>query len=133
MKCKICGKSLYDNITFANLFKRNYQVHFKCIDSLKFSADLTYLPFSEKHIIIDSVFEYVQATYDACYLETKYMEKAFNRLLCNDTWSIVLYLNKNDVSKFKYSDYEILFSLSKYNVYIISFDQKLIFHLENNL
>jgi CheY-like chemotaxis protein len=65
--------------------------------------------------------------------ETKYMEKAFNRLLCNDTWSIVLYLNKNDVSKFKYSDYEILFSLSKYNVYIISFDQKLIFHLENNL
>lgn len=133
MECKICGNSLYENITFENLFKKRYEVHTKCVKKLEFNNEQTYLPFSNKSLIIDSLFKYINPDFNCFYLELKYMSNVYKRLFKNKSWSIVLYLEKKEIINFKEIDYEILFSLSKNNVYIICFDQKLIYHFESNL
>ena len=94
MNCKLCGKHLYENITFRNLFKFNYNVHYKCEQLLRTKEDYIAYPLLDKLVYIDYLFEESHEESDREFLYDKYSAILFNRFLDNSDWSIVIILDR---------------------------------------
>ncbi len=122
--CKICNQPIYKNLSFCNLFKSNYIVHFECLNNLDFNDDKEAIPFEAKLIYYDYLFYQLKATYNYEYLETKYSYILYQRNLKNRNWSIIIYYEEGLFKQFNYHDFQILFSLSSLPVLIISVSYK---------
>jgi len=119
-KCKICNKELYKKISFTNLFDNKYTVHIECLNNIVINNDREAFPMDGKLIYYDYLFYDINSTYNFEYLESKYMQILFKRNLISDDWSIIIFYVEGLFEAFSDSDLQILFSLSKKPVLIIS-------------
>lgn len=92
--CKLCGKHLYKNISFKNIFKLDYQIHDECEKLLNVNSSYITVPFMDKLLLIDYLFEEKSAESDVEFLYEKYSYLYFDRLLCSEEWSIVLIVDE---------------------------------------
>lgn len=93
MYCKLCGKHLYEKITFMNLFKMNYDIHDECFKSINNQEYLVF-PVLNKLVYFDYLFEERFEKSDANFLYSHYSFILFERMLENREWSIVLILER---------------------------------------
>jgi hypothetical protein len=118
--CKICNKSLYEKISFVNIFRSNQSVHDKCIENLSFNNDTVSIPIMNNLIHYDYLFDYILEDNNSLYLEQKYMSRILERNLDTNEWSILIYYEKGLFKSFSDDDFLILFSLSNNPFLVIS-------------
>jgi len=118
--CKICNKSLYEKISFINIFRNDYSVHDKCIGNLEFNNDTICIPIMNNLIHYDYLFDYIIEQHNSIYLEQKYMSIIYKRNINSNEWSIMLYYEKGLFDDFLGDDFLILFSLSNNPFLVIS-------------
>jgi len=118
--CKICNKSLYEKISFINIFKSNYTVHDKCLSNLRFNNDTLSIPIANNLIHYDYLFDYILDEHKSVYLEQKYMSIIYSRNLSTNDWSILIYYENGLFDDFSGDDFLILFSLSNNPFLVIS-------------
>ena len=94
MFCKLCGEHLYEKITFHNLLKFNYLMHEECEESLNKNIDYLTFPLMDKLVFQDYLFDepYINSDYD--FLFDKYAINFYERMLKNDNWSVVIFVNR---------------------------------------
>ncbi len=90
MYCKYCGKHLYQEITFYNVFKWNYYIHQKCLQLMKHNHDYITIPVQNKTLQIDYIFPVKFNESDEEFLFLHYGRMLFERLPQTEKWSIVL-------------------------------------------
>lgn len=120
-KCMICNEELYDKISFLNIFKLNYSVHDKCIKNIIINSDRTIFPITNNIVYYDYLFFELDSKYNLEYLEYKYLNILFDKILLNSDWSMIIYLEDGLFEGFSYSDMQILFSLANSPILIVSF------------
>ena len=93
MYCKLCGKHLYEKLTFQNIFKLHYFIHEECEELLKKNDEYITIPVLEKLIYFDYLFEVKYDESDDDFLFEKYGQFLFERMIENTMWSIVIFLD----------------------------------------
>lgn len=116
MYCKLCGKHLYETITFTNLFKWNYEMHRECEALYIEDRPIQVFPLADKMVHYEYLFERGYEQADHGYLFKKYMGNIFTKMINNETWSILILiddiLDANDLS--------LIFQLGTETVYLVS-------------
>lgn len=129
--CKICGKSLYKNITFSNMFKCNYVVHKDCLQSLDFNHDEEVIPIESNIIIYDYVFTYLNNDFELEYLWYMYFNIAIEKHLKNKEWSIMIIYDMNlEIFLKEYNPY-LLINLTNNPLLFISLKKREHLYLED--
>ena len=108
MKCKICDKDLYKNITWKSMFNLKYEVHEECIRKLVFNQEETIIPIDSNIIIYDYVFEKFQRDINEEYLEFNYLLNIIMKHLNTREWSMMILYDKS-----------VAFFLKNYNPYLV--------------
>lgn len=108
MKCKICDKDLYKNITWKSLFSLNYIVHEECLKKLVFNHEEVVIPIDSNIIIYDYVFEELNSDLNIEYLEFNYLINIIIKHLNNREWSMMVLYDKS-----------IKYFLQNYNPYLL--------------
>lgn len=88
--CIYCGNHLYQTITFETIFKLDYVIHKKCENLLHHGQDYYTVPFLDKMLYIDYLFEERSEDSNESQLFLKYGYMIFDRLLLSNQWSVVL-------------------------------------------
>ncbi len=130
LKCKICGKNLYKDITFSIMFRFNYDIHLDCISNLKFNKDESMIPIESNIIIYDYVFESLGEKYNKEYLWCEYFGKLIDKYILSNEWSIVIILDRYiEFFIINYNPY-LLLNLSSKKILLLSLDERLTTYLE---
>lgn len=116
MYCKLCGKHLYEKITFRILFKLNYHIHIECEELLNRNNEYLTFPLLDKIVLIDYLFEERYDDSDELFLYEKFSENLFSRLLRNSDWSIIVFTEK----KFENETVILLLKLAEKAVLFVS-------------
>ncbi len=90
MYCRLCGEHLYKQITWVNLFKFNYNVHYECEEKMKRNDDYITFPLLDKLVMMDYLFEERYEKSDDDFLNDNYFKFLYERMLKNREWSIVI-------------------------------------------
>jgi len=120
MCCKICGKNLYDVITFSNLFKWNYNVHENCLLIVNNDYEYIVFPLSEKIVLYDYILEIEYDDTDTDYIFFHYAKIVFERALNEREWSVILFIDEmvtNDIL-------QLIINLCTTKIIIISFSNE---------
>jgi len=116
MYCKLCGKHLYEQITFLNLFKWNYKLHIECEqECLKFHG-IEVFPLADKLVEYQYVIERGYEQSDTGYLFLKYMGEVFLNLIEEKKWSIIILID--DITD--YSDLVLILQLGIARIRMVS-------------
>ena len=129
-ECKICGKNLYNKITFASLFKINYEIHIECIKKLLFNLEEEVIPIDGNNVIYDYVFKGPNDDYNEEYLWFKYFGRVMNKHMNNGEWSMAI-INDKSVQYFmqNFNPY-LLINLADFPILIISLKEEDLDYLE---
>lgn len=120
LKCKICNKDLYKNITWKSVFSLNYEVHEECLRKLVFNQDEVIIPIDLNTIIYDYVFEELKSDLNVQYLEFTYLINIMIKHLNKRVWSMmILYDEKTKYFLQNYNPY-LLLNLTNKPILIIS-------------
>lgn len=92
MYCKLCGKHLYEKITFQNLFKYTYHIHDECEKTLNKNKEYVTFPLLDKLVFFDYLFEHAYEKADRDFLFDTYAENFYDRMFKNNEWSIVIFV-----------------------------------------
>ena len=130
LECKICGKNLYKNITFNNMFKMNYRIHNECINNLQFNINEEVFPIESNIIIYDYVFREFKENFNEEYLWCKYFNKVIEKHIDNGNWSIVIIYDENIELFFKNNNPYLLINLTNHPILLISLEVKNTSYLE---
>ena len=130
MNCKICGKNLYSEITFSNMFKIKYEIHEKCIDELQFNFEEEIIPIDSNIVVYDYVFVEIKNEYNEDYLWFKYFNKVLEKHINSKEWSMAIIYDEY-IENFleKFNPY-ILINLSSNPILLISLMKMNTFYLE---
>jgi hypothetical protein len=129
MNCKICGKDLYNNISFVNMFKMDYKIHSKCINKLIINTEDEVIPIESNIVIYDYVFKDLDYESNEEYLWFFYMKDIVKKHLENKDWSMMIFLD-NQVYEFlnNFNPY-LLINLSNNPILLISLVKTNLFYL----
>ena len=93
MYCKLCGKHLYETITFDNLFRWNYVMHRQCERLHVVHKECIAVPMMNQMVLYDYLFERGYPDSDLDFLFTTYAGKWLSRVLKMSNWSILIFLD----------------------------------------
>ncbi|KFZ26655.1 MAG: hypothetical protein KQ78_00972 [Candidatus Izimaplasma bacterium HR2] len=123
LDCKICGKNLYKNITFNNMFRLDYYVHSECIDKLVFNNEEQVIPIESNTIIYDYVFKELPSSFNKEYLELNYLNQVLEKHIEKKGWSMMI-LYDELVKKFiQNNNPYLLINLTNYPILLISLEE----------
>ena len=129
-ECKICGKNLYQNITFSNMFKLNYEIHKDCMENLQFNIENEVIPIESNTIIYDYVFEKLNEGYNEGYLWINYFGINLEKHLTIGEWSIMIIYDKSIEYFMKNNNPYLLINLSNNPILLLSLNRKNTSYLE---
>lgn len=89
-KCIYCGKHLYKEINFYNLFKWDYVIHLECEMKVKQNDDYNTFPFMDKQVMIDYIFKENRPESNVEEIDKRYYHFLFERALNNPIWSVII-------------------------------------------
>ncbi len=121
LKCKICGKNLYSNITFSNVFKMNYIIHDECTKNLQFNFEEMIIPIESNIVIYDYVFKGFNDFNDREYMWFKYFGKLLDKHTKIKEWSIIIITDEIVKYFFKNHNPYLVLNLTNNPILIISF------------
>lgn len=120
--CKICGKSLYINITFENMFKIDYNIHSECLNKLSFNEEAEVIPIESNTIIYDYVFNELKSDFNKEYLEFNYLIKVMLKHINNHEWSMMIIYDELVHNFIENHNPYLLINLSKYPLLFVSLE-----------
>jgi len=96
MFCQICGKHLYEKISFNTLFLLNYNVHEKCKNLLQEEVKTLIIPIDSNEIEFMYIFQ------EKAYLNYKYLHfhvahKLYEKVIGFKDWSVVFWYDDFDI------------------------------------
>lgn len=133
MNCKLCGISMYQKLTFANLFKKVGNIHENCKSMLLFPKEEILLPLENKYIIYHPIVEFVPEGINQDSIQLEYGGINYIKAFKNSKWSMMLYYDLDSFSRIPDIALSLLFALSEGNIWMMSIDKKLLYYLENIL
>lgn len=123
MVCKLCGKHLYEKITFWNLFKLHYDIHYDCEELIKKGSEYPVIPLADQLVRYGYLFPVEYDTSDREFLFTRYMGIRLAEVFLFDDWSILIFID--DIPDL--SDLNLIVSLGDGMVIMIAmFDEQII-------
>ena len=93
MYCKLCGRHLYETITFTNLFRWNYVMHVKCENAFVLREEHVTVPMLDQLVYYDYLFPQGSERADKDFLFTRYLGDWLEKALENRNWSILILLD----------------------------------------
>ena len=96
--CILCGRDLYEKITFYNLFKYHYYIHYDCMMKLNKTVNDTF-PFLNKIVSVEYLFAEVEENCNRELLFLYYGKELLDKVLNNSNWSICLYIDDTITDK----------------------------------
>lgn len=130
LECKICGKNLFKNITFSNMFKLDYYIHSECLNKLVFNEEEQVIPIESNTIIYDYVFKELSDDYNKEYLEFNYLYKVLAKHLMNKEWSMMIFYDELVEIFIKNNNPYLLINLTNQPILLISLEEKSLSLLE---
>ena len=128
--CKICGKNLYNKITFVNIFKLNYNIHKNCIDKFKNNESNQMIPIDGNYVIYDHVLRNIPSNYNDEFIWFYFFSEVLIKQLSTQEWSMVV-IYDNSIEKFiQHCNPYLLFNLTKSPILILSLVEKEMTFLE---
>lgn len=94
MYCKLCGKHLYESLSFQVLFKWNYQIHIDCEQKRRVATDFITVPIENGLVHYDYLFAEGSANADELFLFQEYMGNWFEKVLVTNEWSMIILLDE---------------------------------------
>jgi len=129
-ECKICGKNLYNNITFYNMFRTNLVVHNECIKNLNFNHEDESIPIESNIIIYDYVFKQIRDDYNEEYLWCNYFCEVIKKHIYNKYWSMLIIYDESVTNFLSNENPYLLVNLSNKPILLISLIEKDVSYLE---
>ena len=90
MCCILCGKDLYEEMSFSIIFKMNYVIHLECENSINCDSEYMVFPLFDKLVMFDYLFPKRFDESNEEFLFTKYFGEMMKKSLKNIDWSILL-------------------------------------------
>lgn len=123
MYCKLCGKHLYEIITFRNLFRLDYDIHHDCEGLLYEEREFAVIPIADQLVRYGYLFPIEYESSDKEFLFTKYMGVRLLEVFQYDDWSILILLD--DIPDL--SDLNLIVSLGEGMVIMLAmFDEQIL-------
>lgn len=120
IRCKLCGKSLYQNMNYRQLFQKRALCHSSCLEKLKMNEEASVIPIDYNLLYYDFVLEEKVVHFDELYLELFYLGISITRHLKLASESLLLYLDE-EVQNFIDNLYpDLVFMLSKKPIILVS-------------
>jgi hypothetical protein len=132
MNCKICNKSLYEQITFRNLLNI-YDTHEKCEIKTKYFSSVFYIPFGESYLIINPMFEKEIPNMCYSYIEQKRGIDDYKNIISNNDWSIILYIDDIKIDDDFIQVLELIIYLGDKGILLNTRFHKFVYELESFL
>ena len=123
LDCKICGKNLYKNITFNNMFRLDYYVHSECIDKLVFNKEEEVIPIESNTIIYDYVFKELPSGFNKEYLELNYLNQVLEKHIDKKDWSMMILYDELVERFIQNNNPYLLINLTNYPILLISLEE----------
>jgi len=96
MQCKLCGRHLYETMSFAILFKWNYHLHPAC-EQRRLSFDqAAAFPLFDKMAVYDALFEAGSTLGDTAYLHAFHLRERYLEWVELQDRSIVVFVDDLD-------------------------------------
>lgn len=128
MNCPYCGKNLYKEISFFELFNPKYEVHVNCRKSLKITYDVIYLPYQESFLFFCGILS-KKDVFNPEYFFRKYVGKVLYEFQKKDEWSIIIFFD--DV--LQKDTLKLVYYLAVNGLFIVSLYQQDICFIEDLL
>ena len=130
LDCEMCGKNLYKNITFFNMFRIDYYVHPECIKKLVFNEEEEVIPIESNSIIYDYVFKELPSDFNKEYLEFNYLIKVITKHTKKREWSMVIFYDEFIENFMQINNPYLLLNLTNNPILLITLEEKNISILE---
>lgn len=92
--CKLCGRHLYETITFSNLFRWRYDMHPACERTYHKHDDFIVVPMLDQLVHYDYLFPKGYEESDRTYLFERYLGTRLWQLMQETTFSLVVLLDE---------------------------------------
>lgn len=96
MRCKLCGRHLYEHMSLAILFRWNYHIHPACEQSRLSFDQAAVFPLFDKMAVYDALFEAGSTSGDAAYLHAFHLRERYLEWANVQDRSIVVFIDDLD-------------------------------------